>query len=249
MAMKTPSGLASQLRRGATIALATATLTTCNKDGAVDPAPPPADCNFPSTTELDGYGYKDDASGDLVISLSSSGEATYSATTITDVMGATLVSVSPDGMYSIQVKLRPNPPTATSGTFHVKTTVTDRKMATCSVEKTFTFTVTSSGVTVRNTRVAQLPLTVRYPASIAMVAHDGHTLELAGRTGYRGAQTIDWSVTGGVIEAQSEGRLRWRLPDEPGLYQVELVIDYGEGGFAIDHMTFEVARASAEVHP
>lgn len=248
MAMKNPSGLASQLRRGATIALATATLTTCNKDGAVDPAPPPADCNVPSTTELDGYGYKD-GSGDLVISLSSPGEAKYSSTMITDVMGATLVSVSPHREYVIEIRLRPNPPSATSGTFHVKTTVKDSKMATCSVEKSFTFTITSSGVTVRNTRVAQLPLTVRYPASIAMVGHDGHTLELAGRTGYRGAHTTHWSVNAGVIEAQSGDRLRWRLPDEPGLYQVELVIDYGEGGFAIDHMTFEVARASAEVHP
>lgn len=248
MAMKSPSGLASQLRKGATIALATATLTTCNKDGAVDPAPPPSDCNFPSTTELSGYGYKG-ASGDLVIMLSSSGEAKYSSTMITDLMGATLVSVSPDGSYQIEVTLRPNPPTALTGTFHVKTTVTDSKMMTCSVEKAFTFTVTSSGVTVRNLRVAQLPLTVRYPASIAMVAHEGHTLELAARTGYRGEHSASWTVNGGVVEDQSGDRLRWRLPDEPGLYQVELVIDYGEGGFAIDHMTFEVARASAEVHP
>jgi hypothetical protein len=241
MALKELSDLASRLATGATIALATASLTTCNKDGAVDPAPPPTDCSQPSTTMLDAYGYL--MSGDLnvTVSIRSGGYARFSGTQVQDPMGLTIVDAPASSTGSIQLKLRPNPPGTTTGSFRLTSTITDDKGATCGVDKTFTFSIMSGNVQITSRHISSLPLDVRYPASIALSRHEGSVLELKARSGYAGAKHVEWTVSDGVIESQAGDELRWRLPDAPGLYQVELVIDYGEGGFAIDHMTFEVS--------
>jgi hypothetical protein len=52
---------------------------------------------------------------------------------------------------------------------------------------------------------------------------------------------VEWSVSGSERIEESGERLRWRLPAEPGLYQVEVAVDYGDEGIALDAMTFEVA--------
>jgi hypothetical protein len=40
--------------------------------------------------------------------------------------------------------------------------------------------------------------------------------------------------------SRAGARLRWRVPPEAGLYQAELVVDYGELGFAFDALVLEV---------
>ena len=41
--------------------------------------------------------------------------------------------------------------------------------------------------------------------------------------------------------SEEGNRLRWRLPSEPGLYQAELVIDYGPQGLSFDTLALEVS--------
>ena len=73
-----------------------------------------------------------------------------------------------------------------------------------------------------------------------MVARDGHDVELEATTPFRGARTIAWAVTGGEIVSREGARLRWRLPARAGLYQAELVIDYGPRGLSFDTLALEV---------
>lgn len=249
MALKDLSNLASRLRTGATIAVATASLTTCNKDGAVDPAPPPADCSTPATTQLIGYASQN-SDGTLSVSIETQyfGGASFSNTQVTELVGVEIVSAPTSSSGEIALVLRPSPAGTKSGSFHVTSTLKDAQNKTCGVDKVFTFTIMSGSVQISSRHISALPLDVRYPAAIAMIAQEGSTLTLQAQSGYAGDKQLEWSVTGGVIEAQTGDHLRWQLPEAPGLYQVELVIDYGEGGFAIDHMTFEVSTERSGEH-
>jgi hypothetical protein len=65
-------------------------------------------------------------------------------------------------------------------------------------------------------------------------------VDLEASTPFGGAHTIAWTVTGGEIVSQDGARLRWRLPSEVGLYQAELVVDYGPRGLSLDTLVLEV---------
>ena len=45
----------------------------------------------------------------------------------------------------------------------------------------------------------------------------------------------------GLMLSQDGARLRWRLPREAGLYQAEVVIDYGASGLSFDTLALEVS--------
>lgn len=49
-----------------------------------------------------------------------------------------------------------------------------------------------------------------------------------------------WTVSHGTIDTADADRARWRLPEEPGIYQVQLVVDYGDDGLGFDAMVLEV---------
>ena len=66
-------------------------------------------------------------------------------------------------------------------------------------------------------------------------------MELEATTPFRGARTIAWNVSGGEIVSRDGVRLRWRLPAEPGLYQAEVVMDYGPSGLSFDTLALEVS--------
>jgi hypothetical protein len=54
---------------------------------------------------------------------------------------------------------------------------------------------------------------------------------------------VIWTVTGGTFRSGGVDAIVWTLPEEPGLYQAELVVDHGEDGFAFDTLTVEVRCA------
>jgi hypothetical protein len=85
-----------------------------------------------------------------------------------------------------------------------------------------------------------LPLGARQQARIGLVSREGHDAVLEASTPFTGPQTASWTVTGGQLLAEVGGRMRWRLPAEPGLYQAELVIDYGSLGLSFDALALEV---------
>lgn len=43
-----------------------------------------------------------------------------------------------------------------------------------------------------------------------------------------------------TIDDPGARRVRWTLPEEPGVYQAELLVDYGPDGLAVDTVMLEV---------
>ena len=85
-----------------------------------------------------------------------------------------------------------------------------------------------------------LPLSARDSARIALVSREANVVELAAGTTFAGPSDVSWAVSGGKLDATAGSPVRWTLPAEPGIYQAELVIDYGEAGLAIDQLMLEV---------
>jgi hypothetical protein len=126
----------------------------------------------------------------------------------------------------------------TSGAFTVRGTLGGYGRGTCAVSRTFRFTLGPTGVVVA--AADELPLSARQQARIALLGRDGRDVELEATTPFRGAQTVTWTVTGGEMLSRDGARLRWRLPAEAGLYQAEVVIDYGALGLSFDTLALEV---------
>jgi len=74
-----------------------------------------------------------------------------------------------------------------------------------------------------------------------VVRNDGNLVELEARSEYPGHKLPRWNVSGGEIVERVALRALWRLPEEPGVYQVQLALDYGEDGLGFDAVAFEVA--------
>jgi hypothetical protein len=48
-------------------------------------------------------------------------------------------------------------------------------------------------------------------------------------------------LAAGELDVSAGPNVRWTLPAEPGIYQAELVVDYGADGFAFDVLLLELA--------
>jgi hypothetical protein len=72
-----------------------------------------------------------------------------------------------------------------------------------------------------------------------MIRRDGLEVELRA-TGAAPSERVAWTPTAGAVELAADGRARWRLPSEPGVYQVEMLIDRGDDGFSLDTLALEV---------
>ena len=253
-------GIKEKVATGTGIALASVGLTTCNF-GAVDPAPAPLDC------KAVGGGQDITATGVLqgdvlTATLTRTGPpANFTAATVTDVRDATLIDAGiasnlGNGGSSILVRLRLPPldngdggapdagtPALIAGSFTLMATLQDGfGNVTCNVTRTFHFTV--AGDTIQVAERSAMPLGARHATSIALLTQDARELVLQARTRFRGARKAEWSASGGSISTTTGDLVRWSLPEEPGLYQLELVMRYGEDGedgMAIDTMTFEVS--------
>lgn len=223
-----------KLAAGTSVALATAGLSSCNDNGAVDPPPPPLECNTIDQGET--LGATATASGrELRVTIRNTSFARWTTAAITAVAGGSARPVTPAEPLLVVIDLADD--TVTSGSFTLTGVL--QGATPCAVSRTFTFTIRPDGVVVA--LAGELPLPARQQARIGLVARDGHDVELEATTAFLGTRTITWSVTGGEMITQDGPRLRWRLPSEPGLYQAELVIDYGSRGFSFDTLALEVS--------
>jgi hypothetical protein len=229
----------SRVRRvasGAGVVLATTGLSTCRDGGAVDPPPAPFECtdvgsgqNLTASATLNGTA--------LQLTIWPAGFSTWVAARVTEVVGGTARPVAPASPLLVVIDLADD--TVTSGSFRLSGTLRGTNSSSeCTVSRTFGFRIGVGGVVV--SRAEQLPLPERQPAHIALVSREGRQVVLEATTEFRGPTTVAWTVTGGQILSRDGPRLRWRLPAHAGVYQAELVADYGPLGFAFDALVLEV---------
>ena len=173
-------------------------------------------------------------------------DAIWRSVQVTDPTGATVASVDLPGQGTrdtLVVTLDLDPATSTTGSFTVSGELRGFDDAICSFSRTFIFDIGDAGVTVSLLLKDHLPLAARQQAEIVMGNRGRRTVDLTPRTRYRGAWTAEWRVTDGFVEAiesTSRDSVRWHLPDAIGVYQVELVMDYGVDGLAVDALAVEV---------
>ena len=221
------------------ITVATAGLSTCNNNGAVDPAPPPLTCD--ANTQAGGtMSATGSLSGsDLTITLSHSSNASWQGTPQVDqVTGATLGGVTQGTGGTLTVTLTLASPTTTSVSFRFNGTLQGYGSGTCAVTRTFQVTISGTNVTVA--AIDRLPLGESQRLTIDLLRQHGGEVELAAR-GATMSATLEWSVTGGSLTALPAGGVRWALPREPGIYQIELAADHGRLGVSFDTLTLEVS--------
>jgi hypothetical protein len=221
----------------ASAALATSGLSSCTHGGAVDPPPPPLEC---STVNM-GQSLVARAGrvGTTVAIDIAQPLATWTKADVTALTGASLTSltVSP----SLRIVLELADAATTSVTFTVDGVLSGVDGGTCPSRRTFMLSLDGTGgVTIASNGHDGLPLAARQQARIVLVEREGSEVELQADTPFRGARTIQWAVTAGEVVHREGGRLRWKLPPEPGFYQAELVVDYGDSGLSVDTLAFEV---------
>lgn len=217
------------------LAVATAGLTTCDGIGAVDPAPEPLVCDDVSKGQaLSATGTYDGTT--LSITLNYSDFYGWDAApTVAALSGMTIDSVDSTELYAIQITATFDAG-ATTGQFEVSGKTSDGE-TTCDVVRVFTVTV--DGTAVEITRREDLPLAPRRHASIEMLRRDGLEVDLRA-SGAAAGERVAWTPTAGAVEVSETGHARWRLPPEPGVYQVEMLIDRGDEGFSLDTLAIEV---------
>lgn len=218
------------------LAVATAGLTTCGV-GAVDPAPEPLNCeDVAKGDDLSITGVKN---GDYLTMTMNN--ATYNASwkenpTVTAVSGLTIDSVSKAKDSSDIEILATLDAGATSASFTVAGTMSDGDVD-CATSRTFNVAVDAMGE-VEITELFDLPISPRRHAAIEMLGREG--MEVTLRASGAESAPVTWTPTGGTITRGADGQARWTLPSEPGVYQVEMLIDHGESGFSLDTLTLEV---------
>lgn len=218
------------------LAVATAGLTTCDGIGAVDPAPDPLVCgDVDKGQTLGAQGTYD---GQVLTITLSSGDfyGWDEAPAVTAVSGMGISNVDTTDLYSIGITATFNAG-ETTGVFKVTGTFSDGQ-TTCDVTREFT--VTLNGTDVQITLLDQIPLAPRRHAGIEMLRRDDLSVDLRAH-GASKEEKVAWTPTGGHVEAKDDGSARWQLPAEPGVYQVEMLIDRGEQGFSHDTLTIEVS--------
>ncbi len=231
---------------GGSVALATAGLSSCIDNGAVDPAPEPLVCGdvedgqtLAATATLDG--------STLTVEVRTS--------FVAECGGFRDVAVTDLESVTVQEVRDPQPETAgpavivfdlddgaTSGAFTLHTTFFDGcGDVTCETERRFTFSIEAGEVQVSRLDGSSLPLRARHPAAIAVLKRTQQELELVAKTAFPKGYRVQWSATAGKIAHGEGGRVVWHLPGEKGFYQIQAAIDYGDAGLAFDALTVEVA--------
>jgi hypothetical protein len=239
-------GIKDQTRRivsGAGFAIATTGLSSCNDSGAVDPPPPPLECNAVNAGQT--LSATATLSGDTVdVRIRNDHSwALWRVERVVAVSGATILETrvpGADRRDPLDVKLRLDGPATTQASFTVEATMTDYRGDTCAVQRTFDITIADGGVRVTLTDVDPLPLAARQRAEIVLAGRRENVVELHARTPWRGPQDVSWSVTEGELDADRGPIVHWTLPSTPGIYQAELVIDFGNAGLALDMLLLEV---------
>jgi hypothetical protein len=221
------------------VALATSGLTGSCDSGSVDPLPPPLRCD--DVGEGQSLQVTATVAEQTLTAIIGQGDAFWTEATVTEVVGGSLVSSEiSNELVTVVLALDAAPPT--SGSFTLAGVLQGFTGTVCQVQRTFDFTVDGQDVQIAGIPLSDesLPLAVRHPAEIRLIARDGRWLELEGRTSYGGSHELFWRAYAGALRVRGSNRAEWKLPAEPGFYQVELMVDYGPGGLALDWLTFEV---------
>jgi hypothetical protein len=220
-----------------TITIATTGLTTCNNTGgSVDPPPSPLVCNdagggtVSATASLSG--------STLTVTVTFLGNGSWiGKPTVTDVAGAKLVSVTAEPQSNqLPVELDVTSMPAT-GSFTLHGQVSDGT-TTCALERTFTFSTSDGGGIEVSELDRTLPLRVGVPAAIVLTSREGRAVRLAPRGAGAGSR-VTWTATAGHVAVHGDGGATWTLPAEPGLYQVELLVERDDV-LALDTLALEV---------
>ena len=226
------------------VSLAT-TLSNCDNPVVMDPPPPPLEC--PLVGEGQTLVAMGGLSNDTLTVEIRDNPITYvnwRDVEVSDFVGATAVGIETpdaDAHQPIVLTLKLETPSTTTGSFKLSGTILGQLPSeSCAVERTFTFTISEGDVVIAMRMRDTLPLLARHRAQIVQLGRDDGVVDLEARTRYEGRHTAAWSVAQGSIEVAGENRARWRLPEEPGVYQVQVVVDYGVDGLGFDEMMVEV---------
>jgi hypothetical protein len=235
---------AKRIAAGASVALATSGLSNCHDNGAVDPPPPPLQCNTVDTGQSLTANATLDADTVEVTVRNVLGYGNWRVDAVSDVSGATLLSVHlpENATDSLIVRLRIADENTTQIAFAVAATLTGYSGESCAVTRTFHITLSGDGVQVSLRDADTLPLPARQHAEIAFAWQEGRIVRLEAKTAYDGERLASWSVSHGVLDAERGSAVRWTLPAEPGIYQAELVLDFGADGLAFDTLLLEVVQ-------
>lgn len=228
---------ARRLAAGASVALATSGLSTCNHNGAVDPPPPPFTCDSVAAEGWTLGAHGSLSERELHVTISNYSMSRWTEVDVLSVTGGVARPVVPSDPLTVVIDLADE---TTTGAFTLSGVLQGVDGdATCTVTRTFTFEIRPSGAVVIARR--ELPLEGRQPARIALVRRDGRDVELEIASPGPGHGEIRWSVSGGRILSQDGARLSWRLPARAGLYQAELVVDHGRRGLSFDVLALAVS--------
>jgi hypothetical protein len=227
----------------ASVSLATSGLSSCNDNGAVDPLPPPLVCNSVNMGQsLSATVERDNLS--LLVRVESAVPALWKSAAVQSPVNVTVdnVSVPQSGFGAVVVSLTLTDASVMNASFTFTAVLGDLNdtNATCDVTRTFQITLDSGTISLQQVR--PLPLAARQNARIVMLGRADRVVELEAQTAFRGRTTVAWQATGGEIVKTSETRARWEVPAEPGIYQAEVVMDYGEDGVAFDALPVEVGE-------
>lgn len=228
------------------IAAATTGLSTCHDGGGivVDPPPPPLICS--SVAGGQTFVMTASRTGDVVtVKVKQNGYAVdfWQVTRVGDAVGATIgaITLPQYGIDSLVVAVTLETPNTTQVDFTVEGKMSGGyPPATCDIRRTIHLTIGAAGIQVAESRLDELPLKARDAAQVVMVERNDRTVRLEARTGYAGHVTAAWEVTGGTLSEVNDRSTQWTLPDEPGVYQAEVLLDYGPDGMAFDALMLEV---------
>jgi hypothetical protein len=231
------------------VALATGGLSGCGETVVVDPPPPPLECDTVDQGQtLVATAERVDRALSVTVRHVPDGAqnvwATWASAQVTDPENVSVVSVvtAPDGRADeLLVTLLLDSDTTSGASFALTGQLWGGGNP-CPVSRTFSVSIDDQNVVVSQQRSAgaSLPLAARAGAQIAVLEQNGRDLHLRAETRYRGSFRARWHVTGGETDAEEGESTHWRLPDESGLYQVMLELDYGADGLAVDTLILEV---------
>ncbi len=232
-------GTAKQVATGVALAAA-----GCGTDTvSVDPVPPPLVCSqvgqgqsLAATATREGTR--------LMVRVSQSRTSSlwpWSAREVIDPRGVTVVSVEGGSAppYDLTLTLQLEAETTTTGSFTLRGRLASSDNA-CDVTRTFTFRI-GAQVEITALDPSSLPLATRHPARIAVLSREGFEVLLEARSSFGGPFRCTWRVSDGELIGAVDARARWRLPERQGVYQAQVVVDYGPQGLAFDALSLEVA--------
>lgn len=227
-----------------TIAAATSGLTNCDGTGAVDPAPPPLSCDSVGT------GQTLQATGTLVaedtvsVAVRHLGLYQWAVDSVVVVTGGTIQDVvlpqsnpGTPGVLTFRLILDSG---STGAAFKVFATTWDFE-TTCQIVRQFSVSAEGEVATVTMASEDDLPLPARQGVALRLFARAGRIVTLEAYTEYPGPVEARWAVSAGTVTPAQGERAAWTLPNEPGIYQAEVILDFGADGVAFDALALEVS--------